>query len=376
MDRFRNERGMALPLAIFALVVIGGLVAGAMFVATQEQRIGRNTLRQQAAFAAAEAGAQSAVLNWNASANDSVQIGGTLTTTATAPDGQSWYRVKVRRLGPNVFLVQSDGFDRDSTTRSRVGMLVRLTPLAFNIRAGLETQGNTRVGGSSQISGEDSVPSGWTGCPTETDAQPGIRIADSTTLNTFGSCSGDACITGEPKVQQDTTINDSTLTTVGDIPFDSLQSYASKVISGGNFGSPAPSLNGTACNTGDLYNWGDPLNPTAPCGSYFPIIWSQSSLQLQNGEGQGVLIVNGNLKVTGTFSFFGPVLVRGELSTQGTGGHFIGGVIAATTALDTTNTTSITGNAVINYSNCAIMRALRQSANISVFKERSWVNLY
>jgi len=53
MKRLNNERGIALAVAIFALVVVGGLVAGSLFVATQEQRVGRNTLQQQTAFNAA-----------------------------------------------------------------------------------------------------------------------------------------------------------------------------------------------------------------------------------------------------------------------------------------------------------------------------------
>ncbi len=38
----RDERGMALAVAIFALVVVGALVAGAFFAGTQEQRVGEN----------------------------------------------------------------------------------------------------------------------------------------------------------------------------------------------------------------------------------------------------------------------------------------------------------------------------------------------
>src|SRR5881296_3081089 len=52
----RDERGMALALAIFALVVVGALVAGAFFAGTQEQRVGENWRRLQQSFGAAETG--------------------------------------------------------------------------------------------------------------------------------------------------------------------------------------------------------------------------------------------------------------------------------------------------------------------------------
>ncbi len=48
----RDERGMALAVAIFALVVVGALVAGAFFAGTQEQRVGENQRRVQTSFGA------------------------------------------------------------------------------------------------------------------------------------------------------------------------------------------------------------------------------------------------------------------------------------------------------------------------------------
>jgi len=53
----RNERGMALGLAIVALVVGGALIAGALFAGTQEQRLGENARRLQQSFGVAEGGA-------------------------------------------------------------------------------------------------------------------------------------------------------------------------------------------------------------------------------------------------------------------------------------------------------------------------------
>src|SRR2546429_7769434 len=60
----RDERGMALAVAIFALVVVGALVAGAFFAGTQEQRVGENQRRVQTSFGVAEAGVQERVMSW------------------------------------------------------------------------------------------------------------------------------------------------------------------------------------------------------------------------------------------------------------------------------------------------------------------------
>ena len=43
-SRVSNERGIALAVAVFALVVIGALVAGAFFAGRLEQQTGQNSM--------------------------------------------------------------------------------------------------------------------------------------------------------------------------------------------------------------------------------------------------------------------------------------------------------------------------------------------
>src|SRR5204863_8620657 len=60
----KNERGMALALAIVALVVVGALIAGALFSGTQEQRVAENVRRVQASFGVAEEGVYDIIRGW------------------------------------------------------------------------------------------------------------------------------------------------------------------------------------------------------------------------------------------------------------------------------------------------------------------------
>lgn len=365
-----NERGVALPMAIFALVVIGVLVGASFFIGRQEQIVGRNTVRVQQAFAAAEAGMQTQVVNWDPqrynrlAVGDSVTFGGVLT-------GTGWYRGNVRRLNNLLFLARAEGFSTDSTARQHVGMLLRLRPVELDITAALKTQGEVTVGGSSYTDGNDALPAGWTGCAALKPPLPGIQLPDSADITTAG-CGGLSCVAGSPKVESDTTISDSTLTTFGDASFDDWRDLATKRITGGTR-KIQPSTTGGQCNKADPNNWGAPLSPTSACGGYFPIVWVEGDLVVNGVQAQGVLLVNGDLDVQGGFQFYGPVLVKGRLSTQGTGGHFQGGVIAANVSLDQT---SILGNAVINYSSCAIARALQNAAPAAPLRSRSWANLY
>ena len=51
-----SERGFALAVSIFALVIIAALITGVFFAARQEMKIGEHSMSAQQAFSAADAG--------------------------------------------------------------------------------------------------------------------------------------------------------------------------------------------------------------------------------------------------------------------------------------------------------------------------------
>lgn len=366
----RNERGVALAVAVFALVVIGGLVGGAFFLGMQEQRVGLNTLKHQQAFAAAQEGGQLEVANWVGGSYNAMTVGDSAAFSGKLSNNAGWYRGNVMRLNDMLFIVRTEGFSPDSQTRHYTGLLVRLRPLEVNIEAALKTQGSLKIGGSSYINGHDTPPSGWA-CGATEPSEPGILINDASQIQTT-ACSGFSCVDGDPPVAEDPGITEEELTTFGDMTFDDLASMANKVLYGGTW-RIEPTVVGGSCATGAPDNWGNPDDPTGPCGSYFPIVYSKGNLNVNGNLGQGVLLVDGNLLVQGGFRFFGPVIVKGTLKTQGTGGHFNGGVIAANVDLDQS---TVLGDAVVNFSSCAILKALRATASGALMQERSWVTLY
>src|SRR5262245_21722685 len=104
-----SERGMALALAIFALVVVGALVAGAFLAGHLEQRTGRSTLYAEQAADAAEAGAAVSLASWNALALNTLAAGTSAAFPPVALAGRNFYRPTVSRLNGQIFLVQSLG---------------------------------------------------------------------------------------------------------------------------------------------------------------------------------------------------------------------------------------------------------------------------
>src|SRR5437764_1266754 len=78
----KNERGMALAIAIVALVVVGALIAGALFSGTQEQRVAENVRRAQASFGVAEEGVYDIIRTWDSTiAGGRMQVGDSLHAT-------------------------------------------------------------------------------------------------------------------------------------------------------------------------------------------------------------------------------------------------------------------------------------------------------
>jgi hypothetical protein len=286
--------------------------------------------------------------------------------------------VRVTKLNDFNYLVVSEGRAGSSAAaqaRRRIAALLTLQIPQVNLRGALTTRGATRIGGSSLINGYDSSFVGW-GCGATGAPLPGIAISDPTLITTSG-CSGLSCVSGSPQVQTDSAAGDtSTYFRFGDTDWAQLTSMANKTLSAGPWSGLGPTFNASGtCNTNDTYNWGDPLHLSANtnCQNYFPIIYAPGNLHITGGIGQGMLLVEGDLNVQGGAQFYGPVIVRGTLSTQGTGGHFMGGVMAANVDL-LQNT--VLGNAVIQYSSCAVAKALAGTAIPTFARGRAWVELF
>jgi hypothetical protein len=77
--------------------------------------------------------------------------------------------------------------------------------------------------------------------------------------------------------------------------------------------------------------------------------------------------------VNGGFEWYGPVIVKGHLSTQGTGGHFNGAVMAADVDLEKND---LLGNALVTYSSCAVADAMIGAAIPKKLTQRSWAEMY
>ena len=379
----RDERGMALAVAIFALVVVGAMVAGAFFAGTQEQRVGENQRRVQTSFGVAEAGAQERVMAWDpTSMNKRAQYPGDSVVIATTngPAGTGSYGGYSYKLGPNIFLIDVTGRDNASAAgaiaggggaRQRIGMITRIAPVDFGIHASLTTQGGVSLAGNADINGNDQNPTGWANCDPPGAAQAGVRDPGANVSTT-----GNGAVQGSPAVVNDPSVNNNTFTNFGGATYAQLAARATITLPPGNYKTDASFNADGTCNKTDLQNWGDGINPNSACGNYFPIIHITGDATLNGNQGQGILLVDGTLSVQGSYQFFGIAIMGNDIKTSGGGStdaHFWGGVMAKNADLSTQN---LSGKATLNYSSCSILTALQATSAISMMRQRGWVQLY
>lgn len=373
----RDERGIALALAIFALVIIATLVAGVFFMARLEQRSGSNALWSTQASEAADAGLNATVGNWSGSYN-SLAVGASTTLSTQVLGSNSRYTATVQRISPQIFLVLSRGERTGGggvLAGTSVGRIVRLTVPDIEVEAALTANGPVSVGGSSRVDGRDTDPTNWPAC-TAKDTVAGVRT--SSTVSLVGK---KAQVIGDPnEITNDTTITPAMFSG----PYNAFAAMASITVASWPVSDrPGPAVSGGVCTTDNL-NWGEPWRLPAPgtmveCIGRSPIILINGDAQLAGagggvGRGQGVLLVGGNLQMSGNFEFVGIVIVLGEITTTGTGNKIMGAVLAANATIGDVN--SLNGNPEVIYSSCAVATVLLQSAVARPLAERSWVQLY
>lgn len=373
-----HKRGFALPTTIFALLVLAVLITGGFYMARQEAQIGAASDNAFMAFYVAEEGINQVVANWDPAAFSGLVLWGDTTLTGTLDQG-AW-TVAVTRMTDRLFFLESSGaVSRGgvllSGARRQIGTAIRVNAAEINPPAALITRGSTDVRAGAEVDGFDHIPPGWnTFCTGPTENRAGILTDDITQI---GSVAG-GTVLGDPPVQEDTSIGDSTFTKFGDLLWEDFVDMATIRLSGGAINNTFPdSTADGVCLTGTSTNWGNPLDIDGACANYFPIIHSTGPvLTIQSGGmGQGILLVDGDLDLRGDFTFHGLVIVQGNFETQGTGNRVYGAVMASNADLDSQ---ALVGGSTVTYSGCAVTRAVLNNQALirpRSFPERSWMDL-
>ena len=371
-----SQRGFALPAAVLLITLLAAMALFGVGLVQQEQRTSYRTGARAAAFYAAEIGITRGLDEWATAQAAMIQPGETLLLDEGSLASGASYRAEVTRLDDGgafnpLYVIQSQGLARDG--RSHIAsLLVTLTAIPIEAKGAVRVLGGLRMTGTAEVSGFDGSPLAWSDCPLpDSAAIPGIVMTDTSALHTSGAAAYD----GQPPLVEDPDTTDAFQ--FGAMTFAELAAQATITFPNGTRVTgtdPAPSLTADGkCNTADPGNWGDPMNPDRPCGRWFPLIYGAGDLKLTgSGAGQGILLVEGNLDVSGGFEFFGPVIVRGQVKSTGGGFHFHGALTAGST--DVSDQNILSGSTRIAYSACTRRRALTFSpaARPQPLGERPW----
>ncbi len=327
------RRGFALPVTLFAMVVIGGLVAAVLFVAMVGRRSGGATLEVVHVQFAAETAAHRVAgdLSPSGDLSSSTATSMPVSDAAMAVGGEL-----LTRFGSSVWLVDAvESGERFGALR-RAGLLLVSRPAKMLLRKGLISTGPVSLSGASGVD-LFGVEAGE-GC--------GVSVADSLPgVLDFGSVERES--------------------------LDQWLARATKTFPGGALISPRPELMGGVCDKTVVSNWGDATDPTGVCRDFFPVVGVFGDVTIEGGQGQGVLVVSGNLTARAGFVFRGLVVVGRRLVLEG-GARMFGAVQVD----DSLGEGSALVDSQIGYSGCVLRQALSDFGLISPLEQRGWFQPY
>jgi hypothetical protein len=385
-----DQRGIALPMALIALVIMAALVVAFSVLSATEPTIASNQMRVAQARALAEAGIEKALWALTTGKNAPGTTGTIPNPMASTPapyDGSALvavaagdatvggFRVTVTNGAAanerNVVAVGWVPTDVGSDTRTKAHqrLTATLMDLSFNaldMPCALCVRGDIQVSGSSEINARDDTSCGlrygtWS---TRVVAPDGTAVTGGTT--TVGS--GAASIWG---ADGNTTANEASDMAVGQdqAAFDAnrltaanLDALKAIAKARGTYFQGAVDFNASnQMPDGIIFVdtvSGNNITPSTPTSDYADVRISGNAAMGAGNVFKGWIITNGSLRIDGNIEIHGMVYSENDISYTGTGTGRIAGQMISANVRDTVATvvdTSTGGNSKITY-NCAYAR--------------------
>jgi hypothetical protein len=334
-----NRRGGTLPLSILVISLLGVSVAITYARLSSERRTAGDAKAQMDAFTVAQSG----LARYMSALPNGVKPGASQTVTYNdLPNGTAVVNMRMVRdtttvgMLPAVYMITSQGTNTAAkrysastpTAQRSVATFALWTPAPFDLNAALTTlTAVDKSGVSGEMSGVDAcgvmpnIPG--VAVPTGTYTGPTSPIDGSPDNTPVGLGTAGPAGTARNQVQIDWAA--ITQTPISDVmPHDYLY----------------------------------PQWPTTAQMNGWPIIRVNGDLSLPTA-GKGILVVTGNMTLSGSVDWDGLILVGGTLTSNGNN-HTKGAVIAGLNVKKgmTVGTSNLNGNKTYEYDSCALTRAL------------------
>lgn len=370
-NRANNENGIVLIVALVLLTALTLAGATAFIVASTDLKVGGNFRTHQTALQVAMAGAEHAretLRASNSASSDStnfseelaarVGANGVLNGYSASTDDSAIVSSNTLASGYtyNAYLTNdsaegaSNTTDNDgkvmitsvatgpNNTKSIVQTTVRLYSFSTSSPAVMYSKDNVTLNGSSiGISGNDGSSCG------NGDLAP-VYTKDPATTTTNGSPD----LSGSPSTPQH-----------GPTDID-LQAYVDELKGGANYTLTADSSGSTfGSSTNFVTVYADAAGTQA-----------DGELRLNNVDGYGILLVEGDLQLAGNINWNGIIIVTGVITSSGGGSNsknIQGQIYSGSSSL---GDSTISGSVVIGYHSCNVKKALSsQPLKVANWKE-------
>ena len=367
----RERKGFALPSAIIALVLLSALIAGALFVATEELRAGRGDIADQRALSSAEWALERAIANWDARHNSRVGVGQSITVAQGETSGRDSFDVSATRVQRNAFWLTaraSSGMDGGRTpARHTIAASLRLLGPAFPLGGALSAGAAVTID-NGIVDGRDARTSTDLACRDDTPSDIAGIVTPDTTRVCGVSCSGAVPpgVFGTPPLAAGAGLTSDSTSSGAVVAPASISLAAGAYV-------PRPSITNDDCNRTDALNWGDPSGGSR-CADYFPLIHVSGDITLGPGAvGQGVLIADGSVRLEAGARFVGVVIAQNDIAVIGPGAVIDG--VAFALDVDRADGARVADGGAITFNRCAVRRAEMGVARLVRTRERWWVEL-
>ena len=374
-----SRSGFALPAAIMALVLLTALVAGALYVSTEELRAGRGDVASQRALVSAESALEAAIASWDPRLNATLLPGTRATLVRRADsngDDVEVTAVRVQRMAVWMTAVARSTADgRPIPARHTIAASLRLMvprfPLSSALTAGgMVTVRDGIVDGTDGLAGGSATPA----CTGDVPADVAGIIVPDTLLACGATCTGGvpAGVMGTPPVSTSAVLTSDSSAAPGDSLTTMLARRASVVFGGGAY-APRPSTSDAQCDTADPLNWGDP-DGAGVCADFYRIVHIRGDAVLGAGSvGQGMLLVEGSLRVDAGARFAGVVIAQNDIEVRGAGATISG--VAFAMDRDRVGGSQIADGGAVRFASCVARRAALGVAHLARTPGRWWAEL-
>ena len=363
-----RRRGVALVAVLYFLVVCALTSAALLFA---QRSASRNTISMSSGaqlLAAAEASVYSTLSEWRPAARIRQPVGSTTTTTGSA-DGFIT-GVSVTRLTTRIYSITGEARLNSGNVARRVNLLVRLPTSPLLLHGALVSAVNVTVGPDVRFTVDSAQ------CAESASAAIILGVNAALVVDT-GISPG-----AQPVSRRDSLADDSSsYLAIGDSWWSDLARRADVHFAADSRIAPKPSVTGGQCVPTDD-NWGDPSGVRATCADRSPLVYASGDLTIEGGTGQGVLLVDGHLAITGSFTFSGQIVARRGIETRADNITISGSMYAWRATTDssvsraTTNDVMLTHATTLRHSDCDARYGIASWLQPRRVRERAWSELF